>query len=296
MPTIAIVTSTTFGGDNEACFRQGLASVGALPTISPPFQANGNYDEAFLRSKVRDAANTAPNLIVTAGGIAMAVAAQKELGQANDPKFVYLTGDVPQVPGNPNPNAVAGGVNMDNPGGDQARKDILTNAPYHVNAATLYLIVNANSLMSDKDAHPWPPAKVAKFFDNTPNPPDPTNAFNTEFTNLSHRHPAPGGLVISADPYFRLWRTAFTTALGNILPVPVCYPFQDFKDATQPNQPNYDNSAVLDLPQLNDPNDSSNSETAYYKLGWQAGRYLAGTANVRVVPWDWQNRVWGAPS
>jgi hypothetical protein len=102
--------------------------------------------------------------------------------------------------------------------------------------------------------------------------------------------------VISADPYFRLWRTAFTTALGNILPVPVCYPFQDFKDAIQPNQPNYDNSAVLDLPQLNDPNDSSNSETAYYKLGWQAGRYLAGTANVRVVTWDWQNRVWGAPS
>lgn len=69
MPTIAIVTSTTFGGDNEACFRQGFASVGALPTIPPPFQANGNYDEAFLRSKVRDAANTAPNLIVTAGGI-----------------------------------------------------------------------------------------------------------------------------------------------------------------------------------------------------------------------------------
>src|SRR5204863_3268238 len=142
---------TSFGNINDQCFRKGLASVGALPTILPPFQAEGNYDETFLRSKIRAAVNNnpAPNLIVTAGGIAMAVAAQKELTQANDPKYIYLTGD---DPGNPTA-ATAGGVNMDNPGGDKARKDAITHGqpPFNVDPGKIYLIVNYNSQMTGKD-------------------------------------------------------------------------------------------------------------------------------------------------
>ncbi len=152
--------------------------------------------------------------------------------------------------------------------------------------------------MSHNDAHNWPPAKVAKFFNGVPNPPDPTATFNTEFTNLKNSNPTPEGLVISADPYFRLWRTAFTAALGSILPVPVCYPFQDFIDAinNQPNTPNIHNSVALEQPKLNNPNDSSDASTAYFQLGKQTGRFLVGTANVKIVKWDAANSTWSQPS
>jgi hypothetical protein len=213
------------------------------------------------------------------------VAAQKELTRANDPKYIYLTGDDPGAP----TAATAGGVNMDNPGGDQARKDAIThgNPPFNVNSGKIYLIVNYNSLMTGKDAHNWPPAKVATFFDHTANPLDPTQALNTEFTNLRNRTPAPEGLVISADPYFRLWRTAFTAALGNILPVPVCYPFQDFIDAinNQAGQPNINNSLALDKPKLNNAANYGDPDTAYFRLGARAATFLATNANVGIVKW-----------
>jgi hypothetical protein len=187
---------------------------------------------------------------------------------------------------------------MNNPGGDNARKKLLTDPPFSVNPGKIYLVVNSNSPMSGNDANNWPPAKVAKFFHNVPNPADPTAAFNNEFTTLKNSTPTPEGLVISADPYFRLWRTAFTAALGSILPVKVCYPFQDFIDAinNQPKKPNIGNSKPLDQPKLNNPNNSSDESTAYFQLGKQAGRFLAGTANVRVVKWDHINKEWSQPS
>jgi hypothetical protein len=224
------------------------------------------------------------------------MAAAEELTHLNDPKFIFLTGDA--LGGNP--TALAGGVNMNNPGEDTARKKLLTghNPPFNVDPGELYLVVNNNSPMSHNDANNWPPAKVAKFFNGVPNPPDPTAAFDTEFTNLKKSTPTPKGLVISADPYFRLWRTAFTAALGSILPVPVCYPFQDYIDAinNQPNKPNIGNSKALDQPKLNNPNDSSDVSTAYFQLGKQTGRFLAGTANVKVVKWDAANSAWSQPS
>ena len=303
MATIAIVTSTTFGSDNAACFKSGLSSSlggNPQPTILPPFQSpNGSYDLATLQPLIRSAVNNnpGPDLIVTAGGLPTAMAAAAELTHPNDPKFIFLIGDA--LGGNP--TALAGGVNMNNPSEDTARKKLLTDPPFNVAPGKLYLVVNSNinaSPMSHNDAHNWPPAKVAKFFNGVPNPPDPTATFNTEFTNLKNSNPTPEGLVISADPYFRLWRTAFTAALGSILPVPVCYPFQDFIDAinNQPNTPNIHNSVALEQPKLNNPNDSSDASTAYFQLGKQTGRFLAGTANVKVVNWDAANSTWSQPS
>jgi hypothetical protein len=305
MATVAVVTSISFGGANEACFKRGLLSAsGALPNIPPPFQASGNYDNATLRNLIRTAANSHPDLIVTAGGIATAQAAAAELAQ-HDPKFIYLAGV--KLPANSPTTALAGGVNINAPVEDTARKKKLTNPPsgtdpgFGVNPGKIYLIVNANSPMADQDAHGWPPAKIAKFFDGAgANPDDPsgtgTGSFNAEFTNLQHRHPTPEGLVVTADPYFRLWRTAFTAALGSILAVPVCYPFHDFIDAinNQTGQPNIGNSTWLDLPKLNNPTNDADPDTAYFKLGKQAGRFLAGTANVQLVTWD--GTQWGPPS
>lgn len=295
MTNVAIVTSISFGGDNAACFNKGLLSVlAAAPNIPDPFQANGVYDTNTLRTLVRNAANSypRPDLIVAAGGLVMAQAAAAELTNA-DPKFVYLTGDT--LTGNA--PAAAGGVNMNNPGEDQVRKQLLKDN-FGLQPGKLYLVVNFNAPMSGNDANNWPPAKVAKFFQNGNPPGDPTNDLNTEFTNLKNSNPTPEGLVISADPYFRLWRTAFTKALGNILAVPVCYPFQDYIDAinAEPNQPNLGNSVALDQPKLNNSTNDSDPNTAYYQLGKQAGRFLSGTANVKVVKWDAATATWLPPS
>jgi len=297
MKTVAIVTSITFGGDNEACFKKGLlASLKTPPNILPPLQANGNFNDAGLRALIRSAANNIPkpDLIVTAGGLTTAIAASAELGQA-DPKFVFLSGDT--LPGG-HPTALAGGVNMDNPGQDQLRRRKLTDPPFSVPPGKIYLVVNSNGPMSVKDANNWPPAKVARFFDGVPNPTDPTAAFDNEFAALQKRTPTPEGLVISADPYFRLWRTAFTAALGRILPIPVCYPFEGFIDAinNQPNKPNIGNSIALDQPNLNNPTNDDDPNTAYFQLGKQAGRFLDTAADVKVVTWDGRNSRWSQPS
>ncbi len=295
MTDVAVVTSISFGGDNAACFKKGLLSVvAALPNILPPFEANGNYDTATLRGLVRNAVNNnpKPDLIVAAGGLVMAQAAALELTNT-DPKFVYLTGDT--LTGNS--PASAGGVNMNNPGEDRVRRKKLTDPPFNVDPGKIYLVVNFNAPMSGNDANNWPPAQVASFFKNG-NPLDPTNDLNTEFTNLQKSNPTPKGLVISADPYFRLWRTAFTKALANILAVPVCYPFQDYIDAinAEPGTPNLAKSVSLDLPKLNDSANDNNQNTAYYQLGKQAGRFLSGTANVQVVKWDAATATWLPPS
>src|SRR5204862_5607732 len=137
----------------------------------------------------------------------------------------------------------------------------LTDPPFSVPQGNVYLVVNSNNPGNAMDAANWPPPKVARFFNGVPNP--VTNSNNTsannhfiaEFEALALQHPSPRGLVISADPYFRYWRTAFTIALANKLPVAVCYPYQDFMDAieAQPTQPNINNSVALDLPNLNNP-------------------------------------------
>jgi hypothetical protein len=298
MSNIAVVTSTSFGSNNAACFNQGLlSSLGTLPTILGPFPGNGSYSNAFLRGLIRTAVNNSPrpDLIVAAGGLVMAQAAAQELGPS-DPKFVYLSGDA--LSGSP--IASAGGVNMNNPGEDKVRKEMLTDPPFNVDPGKLYLIVNSHAPMSRSDGQNWPPSKIAYFFNGLPNNPpgDPTAALTTEFTNLSGSNPAPAGLVISADPYFRLWRTAFTAVLGNIVPVPVCYPFKDYLDAinNQPTKPNIANSQALELPRLNNSANNNDPNTAYFQLGRQAGRFLNGTADVKVVKWDAVAAQWLPPS
>jgi hypothetical protein len=296
MATVAIVTSISFGSDNEACFKKGLLAIlGTLPTILPPFEARGDYN--LLRTLVTSAArnNPKPDLIVTAGGLVTADAASKVLGQT-DPKFIFLSGDMLSVA---HPTALAGGVNMNCPGEDQVRRKKLTDPPFSVPTGKIYLVVNSNALMSDNDATGWPSAKVARFFKGIPNP-DNTNVNNfvAEFKALAQNNPRPEGLVISADSYFRLWRTAFTAALGTTLPVPVCSPFQDFIDAinNQSTKPNIANSISLDLPKLNNPTNDDDPNTAYFQLGKQAGRFLANATDVKVVAWDAATSKWLPPS
>lgn len=105
--------------------------------------------------------------------------------------------------------------------------------------------------------------------------------------------------MISPDPYFRLWRTAFTIALANQLPVPVCYSYHDLVEAANTTG-NAANSVSLDKPWLSRPPGAAAADiakTAYYQLGLKAGRYLVAKASghpkqfVGITTWmgtDWQ--------
>jgi hypothetical protein len=209
----------------------------------------------------------------------MAQAAASEL-QEQDPKFIYLSNDALEG----NPAAFAGGVNLNAPGADHARKTLLKKTYSSVEDASMYLVVNNNSPMSANDAKDWPSDRVARFFDGVANPLRKAgDQFKVEFAKLAQRRPAPTGLVISADPHFFYWRTAFTNAVAEKLPVPVCYPFQDFVDAVTGNK---DKSIALDNPPLNNSSDASDQTTAYFQLGKQVGRFISGIADVGMLTWD----------
>jgi hypothetical protein len=291
MQNIAIVSSTVFGGGSRKCFEAGLASsLSGQAQPRPPelFESEGAYDLTTLRKLIRFAADRdpRPDLIITVGGLVTAQAAACEL-QQQDPKFVFLSGDA--LVGNP--AALAGGVNMNFPSGDDARKTLLKSQYPSVQDESMYLVVNGNDPMWPSEAKYWPSSKVVRFFHGTPNPPqntqsaDESNHFIAEFRNLAERDPTPTGLVISADPYFIYFRAALAIALADRLPVPVCYLFREFIDASAKTH-NKDKSISLNKPPLNNPNDESDESTAYFQLGKQVGRFLTGTANVGVVTWD----------
>jgi hypothetical protein len=291
MQNIAIVSSTVFGGGSRKCFEAGLASSLSgkpQPTPAELFESEGAYDLATLRKLIRFAADKdpRPDLIITVGGLVTAQAAAWEL-QEQDPKFVFLSGDA--LVGTP--VALAGGVNMNSPGGDGARKTLLKGQYSSVKDESMYLVVNGNDPMWPNDAKYWPSSKVVRFFHGINNPlqnipsTDEGNHFIAEFRNLAEKDPAPTGLVISADPYFIYFRKAFAIALADRLPIPVCYPFREFIDACAKTL-NKDKSISLNKPPLSNPDDESDETTAYFQLGKQVGRFLTGTANVGVVTWD----------
>jgi len=293
--SIAIITSTEFGRTNLACFQAGLVTPldeRPQPTILNSFASYGDYNIAVLRKLVRDAVSSdpRPDLAIAADGLA-ARAAALEL-QAGDPKFIFLSTD--ELEGSP--VALAGGVNMNAPGADNARRILLKERYPKVRDASMYLVVNNNSPMALNDAKNWPPDRVVRCFDGVDNPErneqttDESNHFIAEFHKLAQRRPAPSGLVIGADPYFWYYRTALVIAVAEKLPIPVCYPFYDFVDASAKTA-NKGNSIALNKPPLNNASDGSDETTAYFQLGRQVGKFINGAAEVGVSKWtgsEWE--------
>jgi hypothetical protein len=246
---------------------------------------------------VQNAASTHPDLIVAAGGLPAAIAAASMLNQAHgDPQFIYLSGLL-LTTGNP---CNSGGVNQNVPIENQARKDRVSGgaAPFNVNPARVWLVVNNNNPISNTETGIWGNTNYQHFFQASPNPPtnsnDTTNNNNfiDEFASLAAKAAPPLGLVISPDPYFRYWRTAFTIALANQLPVPVCYSYHDFVVAAAATG-NAANSTSLDRPFLARPaGDPAIAATAYYQLGFKAGQFLVAKASghptqyVGVATWN----------
>ena len=103
----------------------------------------------------------------------------------------------------------------------------------------------------------------------------------------------PNGTGDQRRSIFCYWRKAFTIAVAEKLSIPVCYPFQDFVDASADTH-NKAKSVALNKPYLNNSSDDSDETTAYLKLGAtayfqlgkQVGRFIGGMADVGVATWD----------
>jgi hypothetical protein len=156
-----------------------------------------------------------------------------------------------------------------------------------VSASGIWLVQNYNSSMSPDEYDEWPTLisnnrNRFRFFEPQPPQLDPVdndeNSFASEAQRLKTQTPAPTGLVVSSDPFFRLkasaFRSALKTALGNI---PICFPFADFSltgnDFLLPNGATLFNAAT--------PNDAS---TAYYQLGVQAANVLTNSTSASPIP------------
>jgi hypothetical protein len=295
MPKIAIVTSIAYGGNNQSCFERGVqvGYAAALPQIVP-FQADGNYEG--IQGKVRDAINDhpAPDLVVTAGGIVAANAAAAVLNTVNSTAYIYLAGIVQAAPGPTNKGGAVLNTPAQNP--DRCHKlDYVLNGDY----TNVYLVINNNNPMEtdpiNGEAAQWRATinnHVRAFFTGGPNPTppaDPVQAITGEVNAFAPS--APSGLVISSDPFFRLYVTTLVRAFRThhtFAGVPICYPFKDYTD--------HDNSGHghhLDKPQLSLPlADAAFTDTGYYQLGLKAGTYLRTLVDQHVIGWDRVSRTW----
>src|SRR5262249_9185222 len=155
---------TSFGASNEACFRAGLGSAlrdQGPPTFLPTLQSQGDYDVAHLRKLIRSAVDQTPkpDLIVAAGGPIMAQAPAPELQEPN-PKFIFLSGDDLEA----SPTSLAGGINLNTPGANEARRALLKSKYPSVRDESMYLVVNDNNPMAENEARTWPRDQVARFF------------------------------------------------------------------------------------------------------------------------------------
>jgi hypothetical protein len=309
-PKIGIIHGTDYDGDLAQCFINGLGVAGwaEQPTgtqkkveiVKKAVQGKYGYGHpADLEDAVKEHLPAGVHLIVAAGGLAAAMAAANALVGTQIP-FVCLIGRMPETGIPPANNS--GGVNLDTPGQNKQRVAELTTHFYNppIDPTNIYLVVNANSQMTSQEVIDWNAAvnhNVMKFFDAAPN--DNTNdTFLNYVKELAAMTPKPSGLVISSDPYFRYDGNPalLTRALADELNIPICYPFQEFKNAAP--AAGKGNSIVYG-PQLSLPSSSGPAEiakTAYYQLGFKAGDVLKNRTASKPIPKlgyeKWVNSVW----
>jgi hypothetical protein len=293
MAKIAIVSSIGYGGDIQSCFKSGVVDGGlAAPTIKP-FPAQGDYSN--VNTQVQNAIADNPDLIVTAGGVIAANAAAAVLNAANSKRYIYLAGIVPSAIG----PTKKGGVILNTPAQNGARLQQLTG---HCDLTKVYLVVNDNNPMeagANSEAAQWANMgnnNVARFFAGIANPTaaNVVQVLTQAVTALAASNPTPSGLVISADPVFRLFRTELRKAFranNTLKAVPICYPFKEYAD-------NSGHGFVLNKPQVSvhvaSSTKSDIQDTGYYQLGLKAGRYLSqgGDQDQGTATWDANQNKW----
>jgi hypothetical protein len=247
--TIGVVTTIKLKRPDEEwqCFVAGLNADGWYETwggakhviLHDPTGAGGNYGGSFNTNFLRGliAGHGGVDLIGVVGGVISRVAASQEL--TNIP-YVYLSGMAPSDPSTspptPLPTAIAGkysGIILNIPALYAAARTALSSS----HPENVWLVQNNNSGMTPAETCAWRDGFTSdrdfRFFEPAPGapPPPPDNnasQFGTEVGKLTAKMAGtnPTGVVVSPDAFFRMEKTAFTTAMTSGLNVPICYPLR----------------------------------------------------------------------
>ncbi len=224
----------------QAAFKSGLADAGYTAgdgtggTIIVNFNdAAGQYDDGQglpgkqqkLYVDIAGAdADAQCTMIVAAGGLVSAHAAQTSIKQNHVKPFLVLIGQTPKFQLD-NSN-YCGGVNLDTPNQNAERHDFLVGHYDPVRKGRVCLIWNKNSHMGKQEKkawirNGWPEVSVANNTDG-----DIIQAF------ISAKQKAEA-VVISADPYFTS-RMDTVVAVANAEQLYVCYPSPVYRNAATP--------------------------------------------------------------
>jgi hypothetical protein len=314
-----MVSTITFDLEFQACFLAGLADNNGWQLTSPtkpigfptpagghnPGQADGKYGGTHGHTVLRNLINNHTqghggiHLIVAAGGLTTQAAAFAELQGGRIP-FVYLAGHFPP-PLQPGASAPAPGlycgVVLNTSGLHAGAADAL--AQQGAARAGIWLVENGNSDMAVPECGDWHRDVNNNCFFFFSNPkidnPDPSNArsaYLNEVLKLKAQNPAPTGVVVSSDPYFRTTAPDFAFAMTTLMPgVPVCYPFADFS-------PSGSNILLPHAPALSSST-STDPNNAYFQLGKRAANVLSNSTAASPMPatklaskmWDGSNWV-----
>jgi hypothetical protein len=292
MPTIGVVHSVHLSNRFKANFTQALAhsgwSAGTYNVVWPAHDNDGHYGrkangtpDNSLETVVTSYVNQNVNLIVAAGGLVSALAAYKVIHPlANRTPVVALVGRQP-VQGETGHTELGdttvfphgGIVYLDVNTGCVARRDALVAAfPGQVSNATIGLMVNANSSMSDGEINSWHTGGqniVLKFPDLANNARDNNFAhFGPFFTAAKTQNPGLTGIVVSADPYFYTYRTQLMTA-DQVLKISFPITNYAYKD---------DGSPIHAWnPNLHTISGAVDMLSKYYALGAAAGAVLSAS-------------------
>jgi len=222
------------------------------------------------------------HLIASAGGVAAQRSALEEL--SGPIPFVYLSGRLPAPPDLPSSSGDGKycGVILNTSGqyGDALRSF----ARLGVASDDVWLVQNYNSDMTQEEWLEWPSISNnnnrVRFFEPQPPPPlRPINnneaLFRSEVTRLSTLTPAPKGIVVSSDPFFRSKANEFTTAMS-ALRVAICSPFKDF--------PRSGNDFMLPGGATLSSSNIADTNTAFYQLGLRAADVLDNSTAASPIP------------
>jgi hypothetical protein len=254
-------TGTTFSTAMTTAFESGLQEAGWPKTIDGAgHTAMVNYGNASADYTRLDnditAGDAGNDMTVAFGGLKPAQSANNNCTKP----FLILIGQIPRNFFFQN-DGFCGGVNLDTPGKNVARHDLLIEH-YGVKPDKVCLIWNKTGHMGKQEQKEW----AKRNWIDIPVPQNNLGAITQAFTDAKGRGAT--AIVLSADPFFTSAMSTVVAAANDVTTrtLYVCYPFSDYMNSTPKPTPKY---TMIYGPDL---------QFAYRLVGRKAGAILDALA------------------
>jgi hypothetical protein len=251
-PTIGVVATIKCEPRFRAYFEGAVQANQAAGYTTPVYQDGLGYALADLQNAIQYF-NTGPHnvgLIVTTGGLAAFNAANAyATAHPGCVPFLSLVGAVPA----PLAAKCWGGVSLESYANNIKRVAYLVNSHgFAGKNQSITLYYNSNSAMHAAELQNWQNTVVPAYQEANPTPVDAMmgGANNSSDYTTTAAELYPGGVIVSADPYFNRTRNQLIGALNTFIASSpqtnyVCYPLYDYDNNGGSNQPTGGNASLL---------------------------------------------------